>query len=342
MDLHFQFNHFSTIGRISGPAHYDVSIRQAAIEAFLASSFKIFWTQTFPRCGATCYILPSWAMPQLFNGLVFVYRSLEDYWTFCNYLRVLVRIRNFHNGGRINYTGDLPRYVLVRLFHNLTDKSYWNVDNRNNVDLLRIITRGSNSKCKLTIGVFSIAFAMSAIEKIGEFLNTLMMQYELRYKLWINAIVMSLSVPHCLWWLFYFQNIISFLFKKLNCAVEILIWSDPVDFLTNSLGMPYSVVTAQQACSIEMVLSSVSTRFSPCQHEQAASPEHHCLWADVPALHVCQRVDGDGERDVTGRDLSPLLPARNEGEKRPVNVAMIEGRKDGNIYFSMYICTTWF
>ena len=30
-------NHFSTIGRISGPAHYDVSIRQAAIEAFLAS-----------------------------------------------------------------------------------------------------------------------------------------------------------------------------------------------------------------------------------------------------------------------------------------------------------------
>ena len=48
------FNHFSTIGRISGPAHYDVSIRQAAIEAFLASSFKIFWTQTFPRCGATC------------------------------------------------------------------------------------------------------------------------------------------------------------------------------------------------------------------------------------------------------------------------------------------------
>ena len=82
----------------------------------------------------------------------------------------------------INYTGDLPRYVLVRLFDNLTDKSYWNVDNRNNVDLVRIITRASNSKCQLTIVVFSIAFAMSAIEKIGEFLNTLMMQYELRYK----------------------------------------------------------------------------------------------------------------------------------------------------------------
>ena len=158
----------------------------------------------------------------------------------------------------INYTGDLPRYVLVRLFDNLTNKSYWNVDNRNNVDLLRIITRGSNSKCQLTIGVFSIAFAMLAIEKIGEFLNTLMMQYELRYKWWINAVVMSLSVPHCLWWLFYFQNIITFLFEKLNCAVEILIWSDPVDFLTKSLGMPYSVVTAQQACSTEMVKGSSS------------------------------------------------------------------------------------
>ena len=27
-----------------------------------------------------------------------------------------------------NYTGDLARYVLDRLFDNLTDKSYWNVD----------------------------------------------------------------------------------------------------------------------------------------------------------------------------------------------------------------------
>ena len=53
----------------------------------------------------------------------------------------------------INYTGDLPRYVLDRLFDNLTDKSYWNVDDRNKVDLLRIITRGSNSNCQLTIGV---------------------------------------------------------------------------------------------------------------------------------------------------------------------------------------------
>ena len=52
-----------------------------------------------------------------------------------------------------NYTGDIPRYVLGCRFDNLTDKSYRNVDDRNNVDLLRIITRGSNSKCQLTIGV---------------------------------------------------------------------------------------------------------------------------------------------------------------------------------------------
>ena len=52
-----------------------------------------------------------------------------------------------------NYTGDLSRYVLGCLFDNLTDKSYWNVDDRNNVDLLRIITGGSKSKFQLTIGV---------------------------------------------------------------------------------------------------------------------------------------------------------------------------------------------
>ena len=41
----------------------------------------------------------------------------------------------------INYTGDLPRYVLHRLFDNLTDKSYWHIDDRNNVDMLWLITR---------------------------------------------------------------------------------------------------------------------------------------------------------------------------------------------------------
>ena len=117
MSDHRLFNHFSTIGLYGGPAHYDVSIRQAAIEAFITSSFKIFLTQTFPRCGATCYILPSRAMSQLFNGVNCV--SLSG--TFCLYLRVLVRIRNFYNSG---YTGDLARYVLDRLFDNLTDKSY--------------------------------------------------------------------------------------------------------------------------------------------------------------------------------------------------------------------------
>ena len=34
-----------------------------------------------------------------------------------------------------------------------------------------------------------IAFAMSVIAKVGEFLNTLTMQYELRYKWWINDFI---------------------------------------------------------------------------------------------------------------------------------------------------------
>ena len=38
-----------------------------------------------------------------------------------------------------------------------------------------------NSKVQLTIRVFLISFAMSVIEKVGGFLNMLMMQYELRY-----------------------------------------------------------------------------------------------------------------------------------------------------------------
>ncbi len=75
----------------------------------------------------------------------------------------------------------------------------------------------------------------------------IMMKYELRNKCWINTVVMIQSVLHCLCWIFYFQNIISFLFKKLGWAV------DAVDFLIESLGMPYSVITAQQACTTEMV-----------------------------------------------------------------------------------------
>ena len=153
-----------------------------------------------------------------------------------------------------NYTiKDFPRYVLDRLFDNLTEKSNWNVDDRNNVDLLRIISRETKSKFQLTIGVFSIAFVMSVIEKFTEFRNMLTIKYELQNKCWINTVVMIQYVTHCLCWLFYFQNIITFLFEKLSWAVEILIWSDAVDCLTNSLRMQYSVITAQQACSTEMV-----------------------------------------------------------------------------------------
>ena len=96
----------------------------------------------------------------------------------------------------INYTGDLPRYVLDRLFDNLTDKSYWNVDDRNNVDMLRIITHEAESKFHLTIGVLSIAFVMSVIEKFTESLNTLTMKYELRNTCWTNTVVMIQSVPY--------------------------------------------------------------------------------------------------------------------------------------------------
>ena len=54
-----------------------VSIRQAATAAFVTSSFKFFLNQTFPQCAATCYILPSRTMSQPFNGVNFVYRSVE-------------------------------------------------------------------------------------------------------------------------------------------------------------------------------------------------------------------------------------------------------------------------
>ena len=81
-----------------------------------------------------------------------------------------------------NYTGNLPHYVLDRFFFNLTKKSYRNVDDRNSVYMLRIITCETKSKFQLTIGVFTVAFLMLVIEKFTEFLNTLTMQYELRCK----------------------------------------------------------------------------------------------------------------------------------------------------------------
>ena len=64
-------------------------------------------------------------------------------------------------------------------------------------NLLRIITRETKSTFQLTIGVFSIAFVMSVIEKFTEFLDTLTMKYELRKKCWINTVVMIQSVPLC-------------------------------------------------------------------------------------------------------------------------------------------------
>ena len=111
-------NHFSTTGRRTGPLRCDAWIRQTARPAIVTSSFKIFLIQTFQLCAATCYILPSRTMPQLFSGLNCVYRSVQVYGTLRSYLRVLVRIRNFYNDG------DLARYVLDRLYDNLTDKSY--------------------------------------------------------------------------------------------------------------------------------------------------------------------------------------------------------------------------
>ena len=83
-------------------AHRAVMLQyeQAARPAFVTLSFKIFLKQTCPLCEATCYTLPSRPMTRLFNGVNFVYRSLEVYWIFRSYLRHLVRIRNFYNGGR--------------------------------------------------------------------------------------------------------------------------------------------------------------------------------------------------------------------------------------------------
>ena len=76
-------------------------------------------------------------------------------------MQVLVRIQNSTMADGINYTSDLLRYVL---------------------DYAIQFIALCNSKFQLTIGVFSIAFAIPVVEKVGEFLNMLAMQYELRYK----------------------------------------------------------------------------------------------------------------------------------------------------------------
>ena len=66
-------NHFNTT------AHYNVWLRQVGRPAFVTSYFKIFLTQTYPLCGATCYVMSSRAMAQLFNGVNFVYCPVEVY-----------------------------------------------------------------------------------------------------------------------------------------------------------------------------------------------------------------------------------------------------------------------
>ena len=91
-------DHFSTSGRNCGTPLRDACVRQACLPAIAMSSFKIFLTQSFPRRGATCYILPWRAMSRLFNGVNFGYRSADVYRSFQTYLGVLVRIRYFHNG----------------------------------------------------------------------------------------------------------------------------------------------------------------------------------------------------------------------------------------------------
>ena len=49
------------------------------------------------------------------------------------------------------------------------DKSELNVDDRSNGDMLQIITRETKSKFQLAIGVFSIDFVATVIEKIPEY-----------------------------------------------------------------------------------------------------------------------------------------------------------------------------
>ena len=72
-----------------------------------------------------CSILSSRAMTQLFNDHNFVYRSVLR--SLSNTLKLFA---SFSQNPKLlqwqtvlsNYTGDLPRYVLHRLFDNLMDK----------------------------------------------------------------------------------------------------------------------------------------------------------------------------------------------------------------------------
>ena len=60
-------------------------------------------------------------MSQRFNGVNFVYRSMEHFAVICEF-ELESEMSTIADG--IYYTGNLARYVLDRLFCNLTDKSY--------------------------------------------------------------------------------------------------------------------------------------------------------------------------------------------------------------------------
>ena len=83
-----------------------------------------------------------------------------------------------------------------------------------------------------------------------------------------------------------FRICIIFLFIICILFAEILTCSDAVDFFAYSLGMQYSVVTADQGCSTEMVMMlSDNIGFSwentlPCQHAMTAATS-----TDSSALH---------------------------------------------------------
>ena len=71
-------------------------------------------------------------MPQLFNGTE-LNRALPSgiciaQWKIIEHFAIICEFYSEYETSTmadgINYTGDLQRYVLVRLFDNLTDKSY--------------------------------------------------------------------------------------------------------------------------------------------------------------------------------------------------------------------------
>ena len=73
------------------------------------------------------------------------------------------------------------------------------------------------------------------MEKFTEFLNTLTMKYELRYKCWINTVATVLSAPQCLVIVLLSEYIYNDPIKKLSRAAEILILSAAVGVTGNAV-----------------------------------------------------------------------------------------------------------